>query len=243
MSNTIGLIIWAGILAAVFCTLYMVKRRSSIYPFAILGKIADKFVERNREDKVDIIMRRYEGLSKRPRVVTSMLPLVIVVLLGIILYLNIIAFVAIGSGSMAPAFDKGDLVLMQNLFVDPKKGDIIKFETAYVVHPVVHRVYSVEDSIYRTKGDANPRVDPWVVRRDDIQGQAILFNKKPIVIKDLGNYFIEDASIARIGKYGEEFGFVKTLVQSVQTAGLMLFVLMIALYLYMTLEEFRTKSI
>ncbi len=243
MSNTIGLIIWTGILAIMFCALYMVKRRSSIYPFALLGKIADRFVVRNREDKVDIIMRRYEELSKRPRVVTSVLPLVIVVLLGIILYLNIIAFVAIGSGSMAPAFNKGDLILMQNLFVDLQEGDIIMFHTSQVFNPVVHRVYSVEDSVYRTKGDANPRVDPWVVHRDDIQGQAILFNKKPIVIKDLGNYFIEDASIARIGKYGEEFGFVKTLVQSVQTAGLMLFVLMIALYLYMTLEEFRTKSI
>jgi len=231
-------------LAAIFCTLYMVKRRSSIYPFALLGKIADKFVERSREDRVNIIMRRYEELSKKPRIVTSVLPLIIVILLGIILYLNIIYFVAIGSGSMAPTFNKGDLVLMQNLFVNPQEGDIIKFETKYVVHPVVHRVYSVEDGMYKTKGDANPRVDPWVVHRNDIEGQAILINEKPIVIENLGWYFIEDpANPIYVTKYGAEYGFVKSLVQTVKSTGLLLFIIMIALYLYMTLEEFKVKSV
>ncbi|MDI6888701.1 MAG: signal peptidase I [Methanocellales archaeon] len=244
MSNTIGLVIWMGVLIAIFCTLYMIKRRSAIYPFALLGKIADRFIERSREDRINMIMRRYEELSKKPRIVTSALPLIIVMLLGIILYLNIIYFVAIGSGSMAPSFNKGDLVLMQNLFVNPQEGDIIKFETAYVVHPVVHRIYSIEDGIYRTKGDANPRVDPWVVRRNEIEGQAILLNEKPIIIENLGYYFIEDpANPIYVTKYGGEYGLIKSLVQMVKSSGLLLFIIMIALYLYMTLEEFKVKSV
>ena len=204
----------------------------------MFGKLIGMFTPK-REERVDAVMQKYKFISTRPRVISSVLPLITVLMVGLILYFNIVGFVVIGSDSMAPTFEKGDLVLMQSVLINPGAGDIIMFDAPGVAIPVVHRVYSVEDYGIRTKGDARP-VDLWVISEDDIRGQSVMIHGEPIVLRDVGVYFIEDPRQPHV--FGTEFGFITSLIQTIQTSGLVLFFLMIALYIIMTLREFHTKS-
>ncbi|ATZ61537.2 MAG: signal peptidase I [Methanosarcinales archaeon Met12] len=233
-------IIYVGILSTIFFVIYLVKKRDVKYPLTLLGKLIGMLTPK-REERIDAVMQGYKFISTRPRVISSVLPLINVLMVGLILYFGIIGFVVIGSDSMAPTFEKGDLLVMQSVLIDPVAGDIIMFDAPGVAIPVVHRVYSIggEGDWFRTKGDARP-VDLWAIPKDDIKGQAVMIHGEPIVLRDVGIYFIEDPRQPHV--FGTEFGFITSLVQTVQTSGLILFFLMIALYVLMTLKEFHSKA-
>jgi len=85
--------------------------------------------------------------------------------------------VAVVSGSMRPAFDVGDLVILKRTS-DVSVGDVV----AYVAEGrlIMHRVVEVTpggDLV--TKGDALPLPDPWLVPRDVVVGKAVY--KIPLV--------------------------------------------------------------
>jgi len=84
------------------------------------------------------------------------------------------------SDSMTPTFGSGDLVVVRS--VPPSavsQGDVIAFEhprpEAGQSNRISHRVVAVNGSdgtyTYRTKGDANENVDPWVVDESGLIGQ------------------------------------------------------------------------
>lgn len=82
---------------------------------------------------------------------------------------------AIVSGSMTGTYDQGSLVLDEVVPVgDLKVGDVITYRPpadAGPQHLVTHRIASIgraDDGgrVFRTKGDANPVVDPWTFRLD-----------------------------------------------------------------------------
>jgi len=93
-------------------------------------------------------------------------------LLLIMLLSNSLPLVVV-SGSMQPIYNIGDVVLIR---VDPNAeigvGDVIAFkmENGPVV---VHRVIEVLEQGYRTKGDANPDPDPFIVDRRLVIGKVI----------------------------------------------------------------------
>lgn len=65
-------------------------------------------------------------------------------------------FVVMSSGSMEPAFQRGDvLFLWPASFNSIQEGDIIVYRTAYMETPIPHRVVSRNKTTLTTKGDNN----------------------------------------------------------------------------------------
>jgi signal peptidase len=82
---------------------------------------------------------------------------------------------AIVSGSMTGTYDQGSLVLADVVPTrDLRVGDVITYEPpagAGPDHLITHRIASIgrDDAgrrVFRTRGDANPVVDPWTFRLD-----------------------------------------------------------------------------
>jgi signal peptidase len=78
--------------------------------------------------------------------------------------------VAVYSGSMQPTIPVGGLALDRAISArEVRLGDVITFSDPYVKGRLVtHRVIGILQTprglAYRTKGDANPRRDPWTIR-------------------------------------------------------------------------------
>lgn len=79
-------------------------------------------------------------------------------------------FFQIGSNSMAPAITTNDLIVVKLLDDDIKAGDIITYEDGDTL--VTHRVQSVNQTGYVTKGDANMEQDRAILK-DQVVGKVI----------------------------------------------------------------------
>ena len=84
--------------------------------------------------------------------------------------------IAVGSGSMAPAINKGDIVVIERNNYDLKVGDIIAYKYNGVI--VVHRLAKVdndgEEYMYYSQGDANSSMDNYVIKKEDMVGKVRL---------------------------------------------------------------------
>ncbi|MDO9516650.1 MAG: signal peptidase I [Methanosarcinaceae archaeon] len=169
-------------------------------------------------------------MSRRPKMLQVLIPLVITGFTAYIILNQLIFFAIITSGSMSPTLEVKDLVLMQNLKVDLQKGDIIMFETKEANMPVIHRVYSVSDDEIRTKGDAADLVDNWVLEKDQIKGKGLMFQGRPVVVKNIGEYLLFDSKTVRINEYGSEMYRASQFIKSIQDLGLTIFIFCILLY-------------
>ena len=75
------------------------------------------------------------------------------------------------SGSMEPAFSKGDLIIVQE--TDQfQQDDIVVFQDVEFL--VVHRIVSINDETVVTKGDANKTADE-PIRISDIKGKVLFW--------------------------------------------------------------------
>jgi len=75
--------------------------------------------------------------------------------------------------SMRPLFRPGDRILFDPCRIEElRPGDVILFTPPGEKERVVHRVVSTGPAGIRTKGDANPYLDAWVLRQEDIIGRA-----------------------------------------------------------------------
>ena len=72
------------------------------------------------------------------------------------------------SGSMEPAFSKGDLLFLKATD-ELAVGDIIVFKSGNVL--VVHRIVAIDGDSITTKGDANNAADT-PVSREDVKGKV-----------------------------------------------------------------------
>ena len=79
-------------------------------------------------------------------------------------------FFQIGSNSMAPAITTNDLIVVKLSDDDIKAGDIITYEDGDTL--VTHRVQSVNQTGYVTKGDANMEQDRAILK-DQVVGKVI----------------------------------------------------------------------
>ena len=75
------------------------------------------------------------------------------------------------TGSMRPTFSPGDAIVTRVVPTSQLKiGDIIVFQPPGETVDFAHRIVSITgpraDPIIRTRGDANPAVDPWHARID-----------------------------------------------------------------------------
>ena len=210
-------------------------------PALLYNQIKNGHKNRSHDKKVKLKMEDYRAISKEEKssVLGSIVVLILFVIIVFALLFDVVYFVAITSNSMKPTFERGDIVLMQSLNKEPEEGDIILFNQKRYLVPITHRVVSVTPDGVRTKGDAtNP--DPWVVPKENIQSKAVQIAQKPIVIKDVGDYFILETEKQHYGKYGLEYTFIKNIFKVIKLYGYGLCILAVFGYLYLTIRE--TKS-
>lgn len=82
----------------------------------------------------------------------------------------------IGSGSMSPRIEKGDVVVLKRVKSDNiktlKKGDILVFnhDNKIIVHRIIKKVNVDGSYSFITKGDHNNARDGWIVKSSDVIG-------------------------------------------------------------------------
>ena len=82
----------------------------------------------------------------------------------------------IGSGSMSPAIEKGDVIVLKVMKNEEarkiKKGDVLVYnhDNKIIVHRVIKKSNNGETISFKTKGDYNNAKDSWTVKQEDVIG-------------------------------------------------------------------------
>ncbi|MCX9011287.1 MAG: signal peptidase I [Candidatus Methanoperedens sp.] len=229
-------------LLAIVLAIFYDRRNGYKRSIEILGYIAHRLKRQSQEGKINATMAMYREHARKFRLRTILLPVAFVLFVAYILSAQMFFFAIVTSGSMEPAFKKGDLVVMQSLLVKPKVGDIIIFPDpkadAVVSRPltVTHRIVEVAGEDIITQGDNNPYPDQWVVKRKSILGEAIILNERPIVLKDVGKYFLLDFTSQQ---YTTEFLAISRTIQNLRSMGIMIFFVCLVLYMVLSVRDTR----
>lgn len=115
------------ILFALVLAFFYDRRQGYRISIGILGSLAQQFQRRSHEGKLNATMTMYREHARKVRLRSVLLPTALVLFIVYILSAHLLFFAIITSGSMEPTFKKGDLVLMQDILIRPKPGDIIIF--------------------------------------------------------------------------------------------------------------------
>ena len=227
--NHLLIIIGFILLVSLFFALYKINININKLD---IPSLINKIITRNSNNKKSLKnqISHYNELSRRPKMLQVLIPLIITGLTAYIILNQLIFFAIITTGSMSPTLEVKDLVLMQNLKINLQKGDIIMFDAEEANMPVIHRIYSVSGDEIRTKGDAAELVDDWILKKDQIRGEGIIFQGKPVVVKNIGEYLLFDSDTIRINKYGSEMYRASQFIKSIKNLGLTIFIICILLY-------------
>lgn len=82
----------------------------------------------------------------------------------------------IGSGSMSPTIEKGDVIILKSMKNEEarkiKKGDVLVYnhDNKIIVHRVIKKSNNGETISFKTKGDYNNAKDSWIVKQEDVIG-------------------------------------------------------------------------
>ena len=110
---------------------------------------------------------------------------IIVVALVLAHHMNVVA-----SKSMEPTFYTGDIVIINYNPSSIQVGDIVVYHAIWFPEPVIHRVIAKQQSnnetVYITKGDNNPVQDPYPIYSQQVISKVITLNNEPIVIPKIG---------------------------------------------------------
>lgn len=105
-------------------------------------------------------------------IITFVLLIIVLLTSGLFKYQAL----TIGSGSMTPKIEKGDIVIVESLnsseIKEIKKGDILVYnhDNKIIVHRVV-KISNINNKItFNTKGDNNETKDSWIVKDSDVIG-------------------------------------------------------------------------
>lgn len=195
------------------------------------GKRCEFHLERFREHKESKLSRN---------IVVQLLPVLVVLALFYVLTSQNLYFGTVLSGSMEPTFKRGDLVLMQSLYAEPRIGDIIMFSPVKGMEPITHRIISIDQYGYiRTKGDANPKEDSWSFKKGYIIGKSVIIGKKPVVIPGLGSTLVSRAENFTITKTVTKERGILSLFQEFRTIAPLLIFFMLIIYIF---KVFETSS-
>ena len=119
---------------------------------------------------------------------------ILVIVLIAAQHLNVVV-----SGSMEPAFYRGDIVLVEKADFfgihefdvnDIQKGDVVVYDAKWFNQPVIHRVINIAKingtTMYEIKGDNNNASDPYFVSQDQIKSKVVTFGDNLVVIPKVG---------------------------------------------------------
>lgn len=235
-------VIWHILLFTIVLAIFYESRHGFKKTIGIIGYISERYHRAGSKGKVNATMLMYREHAKKFRLRAVLLPVAITLFVAYILSAQLFFFAIVTSGSMEPTFKKGDLVFIQNVLVKPKVGDIIIFPdpAGNVVSDkpvtVTHRIVEISGDTIRTKGDNNPAPDSWRLDKKNILGKAIILNDKPLVLKDVGQYFLIDY---RTTRYTGEFLAIAKTIQNLRTMGIMVFFVCVVMYLLLSIRDFR----
>ncbi|MBP8695260.1 MAG: signal peptidase I [Syntrophobacterales bacterium] len=89
--------------------------------------------------------------------------------------------------SMRPLFRPGDRIRFAPCRAEElRRGDVIIFTSPGQGERVVHRVVSTGPGGIRTRGDANPCADAWVLGKADLIGRAVAVERRGKVMSVAG---------------------------------------------------------
>jgi|Deesub1362B_J571_1020462.scaffolds.fasta_scaffold00681_8 signal peptidase len=208
---------------------------ASGFRFPVFEKMHLVVEREQRKSKINMVI---DGTLKKEVPATRLtLVLGFLALLMFLALTHKLFFAVVTSGSMVPTLNRGDMFLVQAIVLEPGVGDIVMFNRPDIYLPVAHRIIGVAgDKIY-TGGDASGP-DQWVIYKDDIFAQAVQIGGKPIVIPNVGSYFVLDAKELRdIGPYGQEYLFYKNLVVTFKSFALAIVIICTAIYIYLEIGE------
>ncbi len=120
--------------------------------------------------------------------------IILIIVLIAAQHLNVVV-----SGSMEPAFYRGDIVLVQKADFfgvhefnpdDVQVGDVVVYDAKWFDQPVIHRIIRIAEingtTMYVIKGDNNDSPDPYYVTSDQIKEKVVTFGDNLVVIPKIG---------------------------------------------------------
>ncbi|MFO7967791.1 MAG: signal peptidase I [Archaeoglobaceae archaeon] len=195
-----------------------------------MERVGLMFEKTHRETRLDEVLEAHRKEAPVTRLVFVMTVIGLLMLLALTQNLF---FAVVTSGSMEPTLQKGDMFLAQALVIEPEVGDIIMFNRPDIYLPIAHRVIGLTGDTIYTGGDASGP-DEWRITEDDITAEAVQIAGEPIVVPNLGSYFVLEAQELRtIGPYGQEYAFYKNLVTTFKSFALAIIIICIAIYIYL----------
>ncbi len=157
---------------------------------------------RNRQQKKRDARQEQEkknnGRSRSAYIAREVISYVVIIIIAVLLasHLNVVV-----SGSMEPAFYRGDIVATENVntfygmhefnpYTDVHVGDVVVYDASWYPDPVIHRVIGIEDingsTYYLIKGDNNNAVDPYYVSPSQVTSKVITIGGHLLVIPKIG---------------------------------------------------------
>jgi signal peptidase I len=118
----------------------------------------------------------YKDMIKRAQIsLSAMFSIVATLVLVWLLVGGLIPFVVTGT-SMTPGFQVGDIVIASTKvdITTVNVGDVVvyRYLDKTIIHRVVEKTYMGNELILRTKGDAVPEPDQWIVRKRQLIGKV-----------------------------------------------------------------------
>lgn len=149
---------------------------------------------KNREKK-----KKQEELenNENTNVTREILSYALIIIFAVILSSHLSVVV---SGSMEPAFYRGDIVSTLNVdtfgiqefnpYTDVEIGDVVVYDATWYSEPVIHRVIDIQQingsNYYIIKGDNNEAKDPEPVSPSQIRSKVIKIGNHLLIIPKLG---------------------------------------------------------
>jgi signal peptidase len=198
------------------------------------------YYNRRNKEYVRFFMIELRQKILKPKMLRSVVPLVIMLIFVALLLSNVLYFSVVTSDSMSPTFNKGDLVLMTDR-VNLEEDDIIIMRAPGVNLPVMHRAVKIEDDNVTTKGDFVPEEDTWDINKGDIYGEAITINGDPIVLKGVGTYFLDEDASAH-DRYTGEMEVTRLFLSSMKGFSVMIFVAAVSIYIILMVREIKYRK-
>jgi len=144
-----------------------------VFPAVMLLVFIRKFALANKQDKIKEVRA-----SKVPKRIGLAISLIFVITIVVLSSMRFKYFtIVVGSGSMSPNINKGDIVLVQKTkdITTLKENDILIFKSDNRI--VIHRIIKIEQEygelLFYTQGDANENADFYPVKKKNVVGTAI----------------------------------------------------------------------
>ena len=146
----------------------------TVLPVAIMARLNNMF---NYYELRKIKSSKY---NRRKLIIYTFITIALFVIVMLTSGLFTYQALTIGSGSMSPKIEKGDIVILKKVKKSElktiNKGDVLVYnhDDKIIVHRVVEILNANGQTSFITKGDNNDTKDSWVIKEDEVIGTVKL---------------------------------------------------------------------